>query len=53
MRTLIKKYLKSLNKDERDFRLVFMGARHKARQYHWLHYHHKDEPTENHLINYA
>jgi hypothetical protein len=38
MRKLIKKYLKHLNKDQRDFRMMFRGKRLIAKQHSWLYY---------------
>lgn len=38
MRQLVKWYLKSLTKDQRDTRLVFVGRRLAIKKYRWLHF---------------
>lgn len=38
MKQLIKWYLKSLTKDQRDTRLVFIGRRLAIKRHHWLHF---------------
>lgn len=38
MKKLIKYYLRSLNRNDRELRLVFRGKRLIVKQYSWLHH---------------
>lgn len=38
MKRFIRWYLKSLSKDQRDARLVFVGRRLAIKKYRWLHF---------------